>query len=150
MNDEMFNLFSIAKKCDSFSNFSYELIVGTKKGKAKFNFVIDTKWFKERFTHISGLEHIDDIPDFNLDKRYNSTKKDHIRSATFNKTIQKEITFTTLRERSEKFYSEEKGFYKLDGPPNPNTKEKYTIVDRIIELRQHRIIKTEIGIAALI
>lgn len=134
MNDKTISLLYTAEKCKKFSDFSYEFVVGTKDGKAKSKFIIDTVWFTKRFTHISGLEHIRDIKDFYINENDSAADKDVKRHSAFNKIMAEEITFGTIKDTSEIFYSEKSGYYKLDGPLNPNTNERYTIEDRIVEL----------------
>lgn len=134
MDDKTINLQYTAERCMELSKYSYELVVGTREGKVKDYLVIDTEWLTKRFTHISGLEHVNDIKDFYISENDYATDKNYKRHSAFERIKSGKITFETIENESKIFYSEKNGYYKLDGPKNPNTNKEYTIVDRIVEL----------------
>ncbi len=54
-------IYDLATEFFELKNYNYELVLGTKDGKPKISFIVDLSSLSQRFTHITGLEHIDDI-----------------------------------------------------------------------------------------
>lgn len=86
MNDV---LLSCASNFDELSKYNYNFTLGTKK---KISVEVDMRFLKENFTHIVGLDHLTDIPDFNTHntahKRYafEKIKSGKIRMETISKS----------------------------------------------------------------
>ena len=90
-------IFDLAEEFSKLKNYNYELVLGTKDGKPKMTFIVDMSSLSQRFTHITGLEHIDDINDFNM-SNLSASQKDKKRNQAFKNIISKNITFQTIKK----------------------------------------------------
>lgn len=129
---------SLLKKCaESFKN-TLNIDYTYKLGNSKRNCIVSiVSNEKSDFVHIFGLEHLDDIREFQdiKGKRY---RKERV----FDKIISNEITFDTIKH-SEKLYELQPKTY------NNLTKSEYRIYDRIIALQNYEEILDNSGIGKI-
>lgn len=124
-------VYNIAEEFSKLKNYNYVLVLETKDGKPKMKFTIDMSSLSKRFTHISGLEHIDDIEDFNM-KNLSAGEKEKKRSRTLKKILSKDITFKTIENKSKLFFkTSTKEYFSFEHTQNPTTGKPYTIIDRL-------------------
>lgn len=124
-------IFDLAEEFSKLNNYNYELVLGTKDGKPKMTFIVDMSSLSQRFTHITGLEHIDDINDFNM-SNLSASQKDKKRNLAFKNIISKNITFQTIKKSSGKFFNSSTGeYFNFEQTHNPTTGKPYTIIERI-------------------
>lgn len=124
-------IYDLAEEFSKLKNYNYELVLGTKDGKPKMTFIVDMSSLSQRFTHISGLEHIDDIKDFNMNN-LSANQKVNKRNQTFKKIMSKNITFQTIKKKSGIFFDNLTGeYFNFEKTHNPTTGKPYTIIERI-------------------
>lgn len=124
-------IFDLAEEFSKLNNYNYELVLGTKDGKPKMTFIVDMSSLSQRFTHITGLEHIDDINYFNMSS-LSASQKDKKRNLAFKNILSKNITFQTIKKSSGKFFNSSTGeYFNFEQTHNPTTGKPYTIIERI-------------------
>ncbi len=124
-------IYDLATEFFELKNYNYELVLGTKDGKPKISFIVDLSSLSQRFTHITGLEHIDDINDFNMSD-LSANQKDKKRNQALRNVLSNNITFKTIKNMSGKFFNNSTGeYFTFEKTHNPTTGKPYTIIERL-------------------
>ncbi len=124
-------IYDLATEFFELKNYNYELVLGTKDGKPKISFIVDLISLSQRFTHITGLEHIDDINDFNMSD-LSANQKDKKRNQALRNVLSNNITFKTIKNMSGKFFNNSTGeYFTFEKTHNPTTGKPYTIIERL-------------------
>lgn len=114
-------IYDLATEFFELKNYNYELVLGTKDGKPKISFIVDLSSLSQRFTHITGLEHIDDINDFNMSD-LSANQKDKKRNQALRNVLSNNITFKTIKNMSGKFFNNSTGeYFTFEKTHNPTT-----------------------------
>lgn len=103
-----------AQNYKTLTQYNYIIITGNSK-RVEIHF--DLKFIRENFTHITGLDHLDDLDGFGTHKLVEKLR-------LFQEILDGKVTYTDI-QKSIKFYDYIQGTY------NNNTGKCYTIADRL-------------------